>query len=180
MLNPYQKLLADLGVLLSSLEHHHAQNMVCQKGCDQCCIQDLSVFEVEAQPIREALKNLPKASQTQIQTQASKDVDHCPMLIDHACSIYEARPVICRTHGLPIAFQPKDAEEGEVFLDVCPLNFTAEGSLENLSLGEMLDIDRLNLRLAAVNMVHCRDTLGDIEKAHERISLKELIHESVS
>jgi hypothetical protein len=42
----------------------------------------------------------------------------CPALVGDACSIYEARPIICRKWGIPIFNPAKPAE-----LQACELNF---------------------------------------------------------
>ena len=53
----------------------------------------------------------------------------CPALNGDACSIYHARPIICRKWGIPI-FNPKKPME----LQACELNFRP---------GEEVDIDGL-------------------------------------
>ena len=38
----------------------------------------------------------------------------CPLLRDGACLLYEARPVLCRTHGFPLRTRPSgDPDSGE-------------------------------------------------------------------
>jgi uncharacterized protein len=171
---PYTQLLNDLEKLTAALAQKHATNLTCQAGCSGCCLPGLSVFAVEAAHLSEALTDLadPLRSRVLAQAQAAQAApeqqSHCPLLVDDLCSIYNQRPVICRSHGYPIHFQDPEAEEGEVFLDVCPLNFTAEGALENLDLPDTLPIDRLNLRLAAINHVYCRDVL---QTEAERVDL---------
>src|SRR5262249_31096201 len=97
----------------------------------------------------------------------------CPLLEGMCCTIYESRPVICRTHGMPITFKDEDNEE--IYLDVCPLNFSEEGELEKLSPSDAVDIDRVNLRLAAVNYAYCRDCKADASASGERISMAEIL-----
>lgn len=181
---PYAHLLSDLETLTQALSQQHAANITCQAGCSGCCLPGLSIFPVEAAAISLALAQLAEDNpalrqrvreQSQTALGDPETQEHCPLLVDDLCSIYAVRPVICRSHGYPIHFQDPDpapeAEEGEVFLDVCPLNFTAEGALESLELPATLPIDRLNLRLAAINHVYCRDVL---QAEAERVSLAEL------
>lgn len=66
------------------------------------------------------------------------------LLVDHTCMVYPARPVICRTHGLPIYME----KEGRAQVDFCPENFKTVSELPREAL---LDIDHLNTLLIAVN-----------------------------
>lgn len=178
----YTRLLSDLDQLCQSLSHRHAAHLSCQEGCSGCCLPGLSVFPVEAEALRRALRALPPERQQlllsqALQAQTGDGLPHCPLLIDDRCAVYAARPIICRTHGFPVHFQdPEAALEGEVLLDVCPLNFTAEGALEALTLPDALDLERINLRLAAVNHVFCRDILEDrvLALSGARVALAEL------
>jgi hypothetical protein len=97
----------------------------CRAGCDACCHQRFGVFEVEAAPIREALADLAVRTpvlRDRIRRQADDPAhaDRCALLVDGACAVYDARPLICRSHGLPIA-----VADPEPRVDHCPLNFTA-------------------------------------------------------
>ncbi|MCA9661596.1 MAG: YkgJ family cysteine cluster protein, partial [Myxococcales bacterium] len=101
----------------------------CREGCDRCCHQRFSVFEVEAAPMREALTALGRrdpALRARVRAQAGDPGhrDRCALLVDGRCAVYSARPLICRSHGLPVAV---DEEDGGLRLDCCPLNFRGEG-----------------------------------------------------
>ena len=179
---PYTQLLNNLEQLGTQLSHQHAAHLNCRAGCSGCCLPGLGVFRVEADALHQALRALPATVRTQILHQAEAALaaphiqEHCALLDQDLCSLYAYRPVICRTHGFPIHFE---TEPGEVALDVCPLNFTETGSLEKLTLSETLALDRLNLRLSAINYVYCRDQLHNAELAEERISLAQLAVEAL-
>ncbi len=175
----YKKLLTDVELLTKVLQKHFAKQITCHLGCTSCCYQQLSLFQVEADFISKAVKKLTPETQKKlllaaqaIETQTNTS-EACPMLDGLACSIYESRPIICRTHGFPITF--KDDESQELSLDVCPLNFSEEGDAVELNLTDTIDIDRLNLRLAAINYTYCRDILADSKKSAERIPMFEII-----
>lgn len=177
----YTQLLRDLDQLCQALSSKHAAHLSCQAGCSGCCLPGLSVFPVEAYALHSALLTLPPKQKQDVllqalQAQTEEGLPHCPLLLENLCSVYAARPVICRTHGLPVHFQDSEAVEGEVFLDVCPLNFTASGSLESLNLSDTLDLERINMRLAAINHVFCRDILKNLDLAlsGERVTLTAL------
>lgn len=93
----------------------------CRAGCESCCHQRFGVFEVEAAPVREALARLARtdpALRARVRAQADDPAHqhHCALLVEGRCAIYDERPLICRSHGLPVL------ADGRV--DHCPLNFT--------------------------------------------------------
>jgi hypothetical protein len=71
-----------------------------------------------------------------------------------------------------------EAEDGEQEVDFCPLNFTETGAVEDLDEGHLVPLDAMNMRLALINLQHCRDTgLGD-EASGERIQMADIILKS--
>ena len=132
-----------------------ADRMQCARGCSMCCSQMFSISRIEAGAISRAIKAMPVAERDRLQTAArqyladarkliGKDEDPneeyaisprprlrlpCPALVGDACSIYEARPIICRKWGIPIFNPAKPAE-----LQACELNFKP---------GEEVDVDGL-------------------------------------
>lgn len=94
------------------LATEHAARMQCARGCNQCCTDGLTVFEVEADRIRGAHPAL-LASGTPHPAGACAFLD-----TDGACRIYEVRPYVCRTQGLPLRWTDREAE----YRDICPLN----------------------------------------------------------
>lgn len=102
----------------------------CRAGCDACCHQRFGVFAIEAAQLRGALARLARESpelRNRIRGQARQQAedpaapDRCPLLVDGRCAVYGERPLICRSHGLPIAVADPTPR-----IDHCPLNFTAE------------------------------------------------------
>jgi uncharacterized protein len=147
----------------------------CQKGCSRCCYVDLSVFELEANNIRAWFRTLPSGQQNELiekwnppanQTENffGKIVSACPFLSNESCTIYEARPLICRTQGLPMKFK----SECVVVLDVCPLN---EKMLNEVTDSEVLNLDLLNQILSQLELVDAKSV------ARKRVNLKELREE---
>jgi len=101
------------------------EGFACRVGCDRCCHARFSVFEVEAAPIRRALAELERvdpATRERIREQGRQGAA-CALLVDGRCSVYAERPLICRSHGLPIAVRDPDDPDGPLTLDHCPLNF---------------------------------------------------------
>lgn len=101
--------------------------MECHSGCSRCCHQRFGVFEVEAHRVRAALLRLSRndpALRERVREQADDPAvaHHCALLVDDRCAVYEERPLICRTHGLPTRVVD---EHGTPSQQGCPLNFTA-------------------------------------------------------
>jgi uncharacterized protein len=93
----------------------------CRAGCSRCCGVRFGVFAVEAERIATALASLEPALRARVRAQAD-DPGHtaCALLVDDRCSVYDERPLICRSHGVPV--QERD-DDGHTRVEVCPLNF---------------------------------------------------------
>lgn len=120
ILQALKQFYAALDTHIHSLEKKNASRINCKKGCFSCCKDDLEVFGIEAAFILQNEMELLKSG-----TPAA--VGACAFLdTEGACRIYESRPFVCRTHGVPIAYLQED-EEGEFELrDICPLNEAGE------------------------------------------------------
>ncbi|MCA9711141.1 MAG: YkgJ family cysteine cluster protein, partial [Myxococcales bacterium] len=80
--------------------------MQCRAGCARCCHQRFGVFEVEAHRLRTALARLARTDperRRRVRAQADDPAaqSRCALLVDDRCAVYDERPMICRTHGLP-------------------------------------------------------------------------------
>jgi Fe-S-cluster containining protein len=116
--NDYLQLRQKLDQEILRLEKKHKKHLACKKGCDLCCL-NFSVFPIEFEVIREetrgAYNPLLAAPESESENSGS-----CAFLSNHACTIYESRPFICRTHGLALLYVNDDDWE----LSHCELNFT--------------------------------------------------------
>lgn len=97
------------------------------------------------------------------------------MLVNDRCSIYELRPLICRTQGLPLLLE---TEDGEAEVDFCPLNFTAENAVADLDEAHLVPLDELNLKLALVNLQYCREQGISDDASGQRVPMAEIILQS--
>jgi len=79
----------------------HGDDMQCGSGCSDCCHARLTITGVEAAALRALIATWP-ADHRRTLAELGPD-DHCAAL-DAAgrCKIYEARPIVCRSHGAPI------------------------------------------------------------------------------
>lgn len=131
----------------------HPAHFACRRGCDGCCQTERTVTDVEFRALEEAVAALDDDAKMRLAGQRS--AEHCTLLLDGACSVYDERPLICRSHGLPLVM------EGQ--LDVCPLNFT-ETRLSALPLSDVLNIDSVTAVLVAVNALYCQEEDGEPER----------------
>jgi Fe-S-cluster containining protein len=98
----------------------------CRQGCNSCCVDEITVYEVEAARIREKYSHL-----------LDNDTPHaagaCAFLDQRgSCRVYSCRPYVCRTQGLPLQWTEDGDEENIVtYRDICPKN---EDSIDVLSL----------------------------------------------
>ncbi|MFC1652965.1 YkgJ family cysteine cluster protein [Planctomycetota bacterium] len=112
---------------VTPLARHHTGRLHCMRGCKQCCQDDLTVFEAEAINIRHYHADL-----------LSKGSPHGPgacafLDSEGACRIYNQRPYVCRTQGLPLRWLEQQDDGAVVeYRDICPLNETDQ-SLEELT-----------------------------------------------
>jgi hypothetical protein len=123
--------------------------MTCHAGCDACCRRRFTITAVEAEVIAEGLATLPEAEARALAARAvDGDPGVCPALGDGGrCGIYASRPVICRTHGLPIRFASPGALP---VVDACPKNFEGH-DLAALPAGAVLDQTTVSTVLGALD-----------------------------
>ncbi len=97
----------------------HGDDMQCASGCSDCCRVRLTVTSVEAAAIRAHVTTWP-AEQRRALAETGPD-DRCAAL-DAAgrCRIYPVRPLVCRSHGVPIRMR----RGGLPVVASCPRNFT--------------------------------------------------------
>lgn len=130
-----------------------ARNLQCGAGCSLCCYGLFEIGSGDVPVIAEGLERLHPARRRKIIRRALeivKQSDHpnlrecspqekeaffdrtqstpCPNLDEKGlCMMYEHRPLVCRTFGLPL-------REGRRYLgDVCELNFTKSTATERMS-----------------------------------------------
>jgi len=141
-----QKLDARAGQLYSRFPRQFA----CRAGCDGCCQTERTVNDVEYAALERAHAALPAATRERLRAQATPG-GSCSLLLDGRCAIYADRPLICRSHGLPILMEGRR--------DVCPLNFEGVG-LDALAPEDLISVHTLTAILVAVDALYCQETGG--------------------
>lgn len=115
----------------------------CRPGCSDCCIE-FAVLPLEAALLQFVLHREKRPAARSLQ-------ENCCLLLENGhCSVYERRPVLCRTQGLALAYIDTDQT---IEVSACPKNFPEEFPFEQ---EDLLFMDSFNDRLAVLNLQYCR------------------------
>jgi Fe-S-cluster containining protein len=174
----YEEHAADVEAEFRRVAARFSDRMQCRRGCSMCCGQMFAISAIEAAYVSRAVKALPAprrealrgAARDYVAAAARLGVARtgddgedsvaprpgvrltCPALVDDACSIYEARPLICRRWGIPL-FDPRRPEA----LHACELNFRPG---EEIDAGGLLDPQVALLETWVALKARVRDELG--------------------
>ncbi|ALC17060.1 iron-sulfur cluster-binding oxidoreductase [Desulfuromonas soudanensis] len=169
LLENYRHLVGRVDALCRRIEAAYGQHLACRKGCDSCC-RHLSLFRVEGVALARALAGQDPGLVTRIRERARKATPDgpCPLLEDGACLLYAARPMICRTHGLPLIFSEGEGRR----VDFCPQNFQG---LASLPASSVVDLDLLNATLATIDELFVAEAFQGTPPGGERLSIAEAL-----
>lgn len=171
----YLALRAKLDRFADDVAARRGEHMRCRAGCDGCCHTKLSLSDVEAEVLRDALAALPAPRRQALA--ARRDETRC-RLLDEAgrCSLYDARPLVCRSQGLPLRYPPDTipvesvrARAAGAEVTWCPLNFEDVTP----SADDILDAERVDVVLALINRQVSETPL-------RRTPIDELVEEAAS
>lgn len=181
-LQPYRRFIEEVDALCNRLVSIHRPHLSCRKGCCACCT-DISVLAVEAYSIFRgvgtSLRGIPESEVISLGTEeellqsepsrdspkdSPRDSPGCVFLDSSgACRIYPYRPLICRTHGLPLLYpileydelgRERKTKEPEWQLFHCDLNFqeVKEDEMEQVFTPEnVLNMEEWNQQLILIN-----------------------------
>jgi len=183
-------LVAKVDAFHAAVGSRRGADLACRRGCDACCCVRLSVSAVEAAAIERHIETLDQPVRDRLATRLrvarnepppQNEPPRCIMLEDDgACAVYAARPLVCRTQGLPLRYPqrtfPEDAvmAKGADGSDIvwCPLNFKDAPPTGT----DVLEAGRLDEMLVLINLEHVG---GDREAALQRVSLEALVERSL-
>ena len=138
----YAALIIELDEHISQLTTNLVNQLHCTAGCASCCMA-FSLLPLEAAILQGVLRQRSLVGSASPAT--------CALLHDQLCQVYSARPIICRTQGLPLAYV--DVEAGTIEVSACQLNFADDFAFSEEVL---LFMDHYNERLATLNHHYCR------------------------
>lgn len=143
-IDSYYQLRKQIDKNASELSSLHVKHIKCQKGCDSCC-EAIKIFPIEFA----AIKNELQSSNVEIPSRRfNKFRKSCMFLKNGACLIYNARPIICRTQGLPLMYQKLDGDGYEI--SHCQLNFK-QFDLKQFGLENSMFMPDFNSKLFLLN-----------------------------
>jgi hypothetical protein len=123
-------------------------DLACRSGCASCCVDGLTVLPVEAHAIVDHLEH------EGLTRRPAPPPGGCAFLDGElACTIYDARPFLCRTHGLPLRAPVDVRATAHPLLNViddvswCALNFTTRAPDEE----DVVDATRVQALLTTVD-----------------------------
>jgi hypothetical protein len=158
------RLHRDVDEQATALAGRHRERLECRLGCTDCCSDGIRVFDIEAERIRRSAAEILRHGEPH-------PAGACAFLDgEGACRIYEDRPYVCRTQGLPLRWtEPAPGEAGVEMRDICPLNAGGE-PVETLAAEDCWSLGPVEAGLATL-----QEQWGDGQL--ERIPLRDLFRE---
>jgi hypothetical protein len=158
ILGNYGKLCGYCDSFFLSVQNRFAGELKCKKGCSACC-ELHSVCGLEAHTVAACL-----AKKSAPRPQPRKNRSRCALCMNEECIAYPARPVICRTHGVPMLL-----DKGKTVASSCTLNFAGR-DLAAFPRSHVLDTTAVTGNLIRLNMAFCM-AIGRRELASERFTM---------
>lgn len=138
----YRALADKVDGFFARVEARHGDQMQCASGCSDCCHARLTVTPVERAAIEAELATWDAERRAALHAHADRPDDGiCAALVDGRCAIYQARPMVCRSHGAPIRIRTR--------VEVCHRNFADHP--ERADADCILDQTTLSAMVLAVN-----------------------------
>lgn len=110
MIEKYEKYLSFIQEYLRKFFEQQKPYVFCKEGCSICCeIGHYPMSELEFNYLSIGFSLLESEKKKRVQNNIKKykriiqnpsDYYMCPFLLDNRCSVYNYRPLICRSYGL--------------------------------------------------------------------------------
>src|SRR5205823_15057735 len=106
--SPSAAAVAHIGAVFDrSVPENARKSIACRSGCAHCCRQRVAVTAIEAFALAHVLRGRSSLAATVAAADArTRGLDgkqrldaaiECPLLVEQKCSVYPARPLVCRT-----------------------------------------------------------------------------------
>ena len=167
----YRALVAKVDAFFARVHDRYGAKMRCAAGCSECCGVQLTLSPVEAEELSRHLAGLPREATARLAARAEAlrgASGPCPALeADGRCGVYAARPLICRTHGVPMRLPRPSSlpvlEDRDSGMAVCHLNFT-DVALSAVDADCVLALESIDSILAVVNARACGEGRDRLER----------------
>lgn len=159
----YRQFRAEIDRQIERLTALYQQHLACRRGCCECCI-NLTVWPVEFFAI---LQDLQTAG---IRIAPNPNAD-CVFLNNGLCALYPFRPIICRTHGLPLAYLSEQDDGWQVWF--CQKNFV-DADDTAFDADSVLNMEQINQHLAELQAAFASTAPAALNPT-ERIALARLV-----
>ena len=146
----YAALAARVDAFFARVMASHPGQMQCRRGCFACCHPHLHLVAYEWRRVRAAVLALDPMTRTAIAARAADPkATHCALLdADGACTVWQARPMVCRSHGLPLRLGVERV--------TCHLNF--DGTLASLPEVDVLDQQQLSVLVGLIDRLSSNES----------------------
>ena len=120
------RLAAGVDAEFAAIQGRQASRMQCRAGCSACCRARLSITHVEEAFLRRGLETLSRGKRDELSARTREEGrEMCPALDPEGrCDVYEFRPLICRSYGVPLRHRAEVPLVRPPVVDCCDLNFT--------------------------------------------------------
>ncbi|MBI5380209.1 MAG: YkgJ family cysteine cluster protein [Nitrospirae bacterium] len=138
-----------------------SREIACRPGCSDCCRVPLTIFPIEAHHLRTGFQRLPHSTQKAIAAKIEETLHmrkrkQCALLDEDRCLLHAYRPLLCKTHGLPILL-PGKGNRSPSSLAYCHLNFQGIADPSTIPQGLILNLELMNRLLVAINALYLKE-----------------------
>jgi len=158
---PIESLWENASMFFDKVALKYGKEMSCKSGCSKCCHTDISVFDVESNILEKWFLHLSDEAKLDLKNKWKEPRlnSACVFLHQDKCTVYPARPIICRTQGLPLHLSTEN------ILDYCDLNFLNTTPEKE----DWLNLDRLNTLLTLAAKTSKKDQRQSLKKIQKKL-----------
>jgi len=147
IIDRYLGFRGEIDKFVAHVSEQYPQDIACSPGCDACCRGGLTIVSLEGVMLGRALGIDAGRIHAIVDQDPLEPEGSCMLLgADHVCRAYEDRPLVCRTHGIPVLYTEAQA------LALCERNFPDQDPPPEDS---VMDGEKMVTFLFLLNMEYC-------------------------